>query len=148
MRFSATGALAWLALLGGCLCACGNAELDTVDPALFSSQPTYQVDIAPLLRRYCVSCHTSRGARVAGVELDRFDSAASNRVRNACVAIREHWVERFDQALLPQQRDPPAPTREPCGSWAIFSMPPGAAASLTDAEQVTLARWVELGAPP
>ncbi len=132
-----------LLLAGGC----GASPLDAVNPAIFTASPTYAHDIAPLLRESCVPCHASNGVLAGGVELDRYDSAYSGRVRNACVAVREELVAEFAEVLMPTPRDPPV-AQSPCNGWVPFSMPTGAASPLSASDQVLLLRWVELGGPP
>lgn len=127
------------------LAACGEATLDEVAPEVFELQPTYEAHIRPLLARHCATCHSGHGLRDGGVELDRYESAYSNRVRNTCVSVNAEVTERFAEYLLPVPRDGVA--RPHCDDWEPLTMPPGARTRLTLEEQIILARWVELGAP-
>ena len=133
-----------LALLASSLTQCkAPSDLSEVDPALFDYQPVYQDDIAPLLREYCVPCHSRLGLRRGGVELDTYQAAYSGRVHNACVALSPEVIDRFGDALTRQYGN----TTTPCDGWNPLSMPSGARSRMTIAEQVLFARWVETGAP-
>ena len=127
------------------IAACGSGTLDELEPAVFQIEPTYESHIRPLLAKHCVRCHSSSGIRVGGVELDRYESAHSNRVRNVCVSVTTEIIERFAGHLKPEPRD--GRERPACEGWTPYNMPPGAAGHLTLEEQIVLARWVELGAP-
>ncbi len=128
------------------LIACGpERSFDAVDPALYDATPTYAVDIAPLMDRYCEACHASDGLRSGGVELDLYENLYAARVKNACVAIEPELIERYADALLPAARDPEVP-RTPCSDWEPYSMPTGAKLKMTPSEQVIFVRWVVTGA--
>ncbi|MCB9679085.1 MAG: hypothetical protein H6737_28545 [Alphaproteobacteria bacterium] len=104
--------------------------------------PTY-AEVSPVLERHCTRCHTSEGRRDGGVELDRYASARSTRVRAACTAVEADVAERY--GLHSENADPGA---APCEGWRPASMPPGAIEHLTPAEQELLARWVVAEGPP
>lgn len=137
-----------VALSAAMLLACGpERSFDAVDPALYEATPTYAVDIAPLMDRYCVACHASDGLRSGGVELDLYDNLFAARVKNACVAIEQELVDRYADDLLPAVRNPEV-TRTPCDGWERYSMPTGAKLKMTPSEQVIFVRWVVTGAAP
>ena len=136
-----------LSLAAVAISACGSAfDIDDVDPAMWQAMPTWTTDIEPLMGNYCVECHSSRGLRDGGVELDTYDAAFAGSVRNACVSVRRQLAERFADSLMPYPRNPPV-AAEMCNGWQLYSMPKGAMSRLTSNEQVILLRWVELGAP-
>ncbi|MBK6686663.1 MAG: hypothetical protein IPG45_19505 [Deltaproteobacteria bacterium] len=132
----------WLLLVVGC----GPRTLAEVDPAVFDSTPTYASQVAPLYGRSCVSCHSSDGLRAGGVELDRYDSAYAGQVHQVCTAINAEVRDHFAEFLKPAPRQ--GEERGPCEGWELESMPTGAVRALSLEEQVILARWLELGAPP
>lgn len=137
----------WAVLLGlGLTVGCGGAPLDEVDPAVYTASPTWTVDIRPLHARACNACHSQDGLRAGGVETDTYEAAWSARVKNACVTVSPTIVARFAQALRPLGTDG-ALAATPCEGWEVGSMPTGALPPLTPAEQVLIARWVELGGP-
>lgn len=135
-------------ILAGLATACGSASVDDIDPGLLAVTPSYQRDIAPILRRYCVGCHDSRGTVSGGVALEQYLAARSNRTRSACVALSRELIDRYGTFLLPVPKNPAVETPALCGDWASLSMPVGAKDHLTTSEQVILLRWVELGGPP
>lgn len=126
--------------------ACGGATDEAVATEILQATPTYDRDVRPILERHCVACHDSRGERAGGVELDRFESAHSNRVRNACVSLTKEIIEAHGQFLRPYPKDPPRQTGV-CGDWEPYSMPTGARTRMSTVEQLLLVRWVETGAP-
>lgn len=141
--------------------ACGagaSSELDHVDPALFTFVPTYEANIRPMFKEYCVECHASDGPRLGGVELDRYETAYARRVHNACVSLTQPVIDRFAEVLVPLRIElssgaPAAACKDLAedGSlrpWPPYSMPKAALSGLTIEEQVILARWVATGARP
>ena len=124
----------------GLLSAC---QTTTVDPALYTTTPTYTEDIQPILETWCVDCHSHDGVMYAGVELDTYASARSTRARSTCTAITPELIDRFGAYLLPLAG---SDGQSPCAPWEPHSMPPGAMARLSVDEQILLARWVETGA--
>jgi len=117
--------------------------LSELPASYFAMVPTYDADVAPILERYCVSCHTADGLMAGGVELNTYQSAFSARVKNVCTAITPAVVDRFGSSL----RSPRHEVSDlPCADWDTYSMPKGAKLKLTLYEQLVLARWVETGA--
>lgn len=152
--------LAIAALLAAAACS-GRPNLDEVDPALFALVPSYAQHIEPMFDEYCVACHASDGARLGGVELDRYETAYARRVHNACVSLTQPVIDRFAESLVPLRIELSTGTASISGSactdggeggatrpWPAYSMPKGARSGLTLEEQVILGRWVETGARP
>ena len=139
MRAAFFAALAALPLGG-----CAPDPLASLNLGVAAEYPTYRSDIEPLYARHCSRCHGEDGRMDGGVELDSYVAARSTRVRSACVSIGADVIDTYADVLLPSAGygDP-----VPCADWSPFSMPPGASVHLTLDEQLTLARWVELGGP-
>jgi hypothetical protein len=140
-------------------CSSGAADLNDVDPALFTLVPSYAQHIEPMFAEYCTECHSSDGARLGGVELDSFETAYARRVQNACVSLTQPVIDRFARELVPLRVRLSAGTASAAAckdegeggdrrSWPPYSMPKGARSGLTLEEQVILGRWVESGARP
>lgn len=125
--------------------ACGGDPLATLDPELEKIRPSYERDVRPVLQRHCVICHASGGVPLGGVELDSYETAWGNRVRNACTSIIPALVERYRDHLQPTPRDP-SEVQQTCGVWEMYSMPTDAQPRPTLAEQLILVRWVATGA--
>ena len=126
------------------LWACASSALDQVDPALFDAEPTWTADIQPLFDRQCVSCHDGDSSFDGGLELATWEAARGTRIPDACSASSQEVIDAFaDVLVLPTEYG----DGQPCPSWAPLSMPPGADAHLSTAEQVVLMRWIETGAP-
>ena len=121
------------------------ASVTASDPSLLAAEPSYAADIAPILEEFCVRCHTSEGRLDAGVELDRYESARSARVKNTCVAVSPDVIDGFADSLLPAAGHGGA---IPCEPWDALSMPPGATPLLSREQQIRMARWVATGARP
>jgi hypothetical protein len=98
-----------------------------------------------MLDEFCVRCHTSMGRMDAGVELDRYESARSARVKNACVSVSTDVIDNFAKSLLPAAGHG---SPVPCEPWKALSMPPGATPLFSLEQQILMARWVETGALP
>jgi hypothetical protein len=130
-----------------CFASCGGefSRLDDLDQAVFETLPSYDLHIAPLLNKACVSCHDAHGLIAGGVELDRYETAFDSRLKNVCTAVTPIVIERFSHVLRSVRQDP---LEAPCSTWKAFSMPKGAKSRMTLFEQVLFARWVEIGAPP
>lgn len=123
-----------LAMLG---CAQGPSTVD-------SAEPTWTADVKPILDRACVRCHVRGGPMYGGVELDEYDAAAAAAIKNTCTAITPELALEWGDVLIPLAGDGDL---EPCSTWEIGSMPPGATSPLTPDEQLTLVRWVAAGTP-
>lgn len=116
---------------------CGLLACDATVP----ETPTYTEHVRPILEEHCVRCHRAE-RRDGDVELDRYASARSTRVRSACTSIRPELVEAFGEHLLPGSGDP-----VPCRDWVVGSMPPGAVEHLDLWQQDVFVRWIVVGAP-
>ncbi len=121
------------------------ALLACLPPSDPSTSPSYAADIAPLLEEFCTRCHTSRGRRDAGVELDRYASARSTRVKNACVSVSTEVIDLYGGDLLPEAG---YGSPIPCEPWEALSMPPGATPRLSREQQELMANWIATGARP
>ncbi|MCB9671677.1 MAG: hypothetical protein H6734_19505 [Alphaproteobacteria bacterium] len=104
-------------------------------------EPSFEVDVAPILERHCTRCHTSLGRLDGGVELDTYAGARSTRVSSVCTSLDGAVLVGVEADLRPG--DPTV-----CGAFATASMPPGAVEHLTVRDQEVLARWATTGALP
>ncbi len=119
---------------------CAGPALDT---GLGATAPTYVDDVAPILAAHCTRCHSRETRLAAGVDLGTAAAARSTRVSATCTAVSSEVVDAFADALHPLG----GTAATPCAGIAVGSMPPGAQARLSVADQLTLARWVAQGAP-
>lgn len=104
-----------LVLASGCL---GTKTLEEVDPEAAPLEPTYEVDVAPLMFDYCDSCHAPDGQRgtLGGV------------ATNSCEGIRD------DLALIEEM------------VFDREVMPPGGSERMTSEDLLTFRRWLDQGA--
>jgi hypothetical protein len=149
------------AALSSASCSDAASSLDDVDPALFALAPTYANHIEPMFAEYCTACHSSDGARLGGVELDRYETAYARRIQNTCVSLTQPVIDHFARELVPLRIRLSTGTASIAAAackdegeggelrpWPPYSMPKGARSGLTLEEQVILGRWVETGATP
>ncbi|MBX2802220.1 MAG: hypothetical protein KTR31_31350 [Myxococcales bacterium] len=108
-------------------------------------RPSYTYDVAPILQTHCVRCHTSDGRWDGGVELDRYETAASTAVRSACTALDPVVAERYGDLLLSVSA---TEGEAPCARWDVASMPPGALEHLSLMEQEIFGNWIATGMRP
>lgn len=126
---------------------CGEVRgIESLDPELFESSPTYSRDVKPILQRHCVACHDGDGRRGGGVELDRYVSAYGSRAKSGCSLATPELVERFGAVLTPLNGEGGV-VEGPCDGWLVGVMPTSGRARMTDHERVVYLRWVEIGAP-
>jgi uncharacterized membrane protein len=108
------------ALLLGALAGCGGGEgtLEEVDPEAAPMEPTYTEHVAPIMDRYCVSCHSAEAlpGRVDGYGY------------GTCAEVRDNWGGVVWTVFEGK------------------TMPPGGAPRVTSSDQLTLRRWHEQGA--
>lgn len=107
--------------------------------------PSYALDVEPLLQEHCVRCHEDDGRLDGGVGLSSYASARSTRIRSACTSLDPRRIEAAGDVL--RSEGDPAGTA-PCSRWEAASMPPGALLPWSGSEQDLFLRWIETGARP
>jgi uncharacterized membrane protein len=131
IRCRARALLASLSLAGLVLLhtGCGSSHGGTPTGATCDTQLRYAEDVAPLLQRYCVSCHSSE------VPLKQRHGAPGDHNFDSEEGVLEH-AEHIDQSA---GAGPDATNR---------SMPPaGIGATPSDAERALLASYVACQLP-
>jgi hypothetical protein len=117
----------WM-LLGLAACNSGDLTLAEVDPEAVPLEPGYQ-DVRLILERSCVPCHNS------GKPLPRGTSGGSDGGGVLATAEDDPDYDTCEGIIA-----------DPVGLLSTVldeSMPPGAWPRLTEAEKLTLVRWVE-----
>lgn len=101
------------------LLSCGGDPIEVVDPASIPANPTWVDDVAPLLDRYCQSCHSADtlGGAPDGLDFRSYD-------RTVC-----EWGDVYETVLRDR------------------SMPPAGAQRPTARELALLERWGDQGQP-
>ena len=101
-----------------------------------SDTPDFNVDIRPILSKYCLDCHgRDDGDRQAGVRLDRFE-AAIKAADSGLVPIIPGDPDASELIRRVESQDP------------LEVMPPADSNKvLTDGQKASLRQWVAAGAP-
>lgn len=115
----------WLALTG--LAAVAGCERNTA--------VSYSRDVVPVLDKHCKACHVpgQSGYVVSGFELGSYDSLMKGTQFGPVVLPGDALTSVL--VMLVEGRVDPA-----------LKMPHGGATTLSDAEVLTIRRWVEQGA--
>lgn len=100
-------------------------------------------DVTPIVESACLRCHHPDTRLAGGVDLSTSSAIIAGRIGLVCTAVGPDVVAAFADDLVPLSGS----SRVPCDGDTPLSMPPGAQPRLSIDDQVTLARWVALGAP-
>ncbi|MCA9672412.1 MAG: hypothetical protein KC503_42755 [Myxococcales bacterium] len=107
----------FLVLLATASCGLGDLSIDEADPDSIPADPTYEGEVRPLMRYYCVACHAPSSQ--LGTAHD-FDYSTYEGTKAGYGGILDTVFE--------QQ-----------------SMPPGAARRMSPREEAIVKRWAEQG---
>ena len=100
-------------------------------------------DVEPIVADACVRCHHPDTRLAGGVDYSTARAVHSGRIGLVCTSVGEQVIDAFAASLSPIY-DPSLPA---CHGFEPLSMPHGAQPRLSIDDQVTLARWVAIGAP-